>query len=82
MAVLYEEVPQDRTGQAYLLFNQEGQVKGRSTAATSTASIGMGGATAPDTNTGKGLHTQHGRGGREAVPIGYTGIRPRQTEGY
>ena len=68
-----EEVPQDRTSQAQLLLHQEGQVKGRSTAARSTASIGMGDATTPDTNTGKGLHTQHGGGGSEAVPIGCTG---------
>ena len=68
-----EEVPQVRTSQVQLLLHQEGPVKGRSTAATSTASIGMGDATTPDNNTGKGLHTQHGGGGREAVPIGYTG---------
>ena len=77
-----EEVPQDSTCQVQLLPHQEGCFTGRSPTATSTASTGMWDATAPDTNTGKGVVSQHGGGGREAVPVSYTGIRPRQTEGY
>ena len=35
--------------------------------------LAWGGATTPDTNTGEGVHAQHGGGGSEAVPIGCTG---------